>query len=156
MRIWCCGCQGTVEPRLTDGAEIYPHRPDLAALPFWRCDNCANHVGCHNKTSDPTRPLGTIPTPELRRLRRELHEALDPLRAEFGVGRSKLYRLMGRKLDMGTKSFHAANLRSAEEARKAIAAAREIREDLSARSPRSNAKSLFCGANEDGACRVSP
>jgi hypothetical protein len=64
--IYCCGCESAVQARLTDGREIYPHRPDLADLPFWKCDGCGNHVGCHHKTNDRTRPLGNIPTPEIR------------------------------------------------------------------------------------------
>lgn len=60
--IFCCCCENDVHARLTDGREIYPHRHDLYSLPFWRCDGCGNHVGCHHKTKDRTRPLGVIPT----------------------------------------------------------------------------------------------
>jgi hypothetical protein len=42
--IHCSGCKGPVNARLTDGAEIYPHRQDLHRLPFWRCDSCGNYV----------------------------------------------------------------------------------------------------------------
>ena len=65
MRLWCCECANHVEARLTDGREIYPHRPDLAALPFWRCDGCGGYVGTHHRSDDPTRPLGVIPSSAL-------------------------------------------------------------------------------------------
>ena len=64
--IFCCGCQSDVQARLTDGAEIYAHRRDLASLPFWKCDACGNFVGCHHKTKHRTRPLGCIPTKEIK------------------------------------------------------------------------------------------
>lgn len=67
--LYCCGCQCLVEARLTTGAEVYPHRDDLAELPFWRCDICKNWVGCHWKTADRTRPLGNIPTKEIKAAR---------------------------------------------------------------------------------------
>lgn len=65
--IFCCGCGVDVQARLTDVAEIYPHRDDLHSLPFWRCDACGNSVGCHHKTQNPTRPLGCIPTNEIKK-----------------------------------------------------------------------------------------
>jgi hypothetical protein len=37
MKIYCTGCKSDVEARLVDGAEVYPHREDLASLPFWKC-----------------------------------------------------------------------------------------------------------------------
>lgn len=42
--IFCCGCQTDVQARLTSGREVYPHRDDLASLPFWKCDGCGNTV----------------------------------------------------------------------------------------------------------------
>lgn len=77
--IYCSGCGVKVKARLTDGGEIYPHRPDLSDLPFWKCDTCGNYVGCHHKTEDRTRPLGIIATPELRNAKNHIHRILDPL-----------------------------------------------------------------------------
>ncbi len=70
--IFCCGCKADVRARLTSGKEIYPHRSDLSSLPFWRCDGCGNFVGCHHKTKDRTRPLGCIPTPEIKEERQRV------------------------------------------------------------------------------------
>lgn len=63
--------------RLTDGREVYPHRPDLHEAPRWKCDVCGGHVGCHPGTQ---KPLGTPATKELRDARSKLHEQMfDPL-----------------------------------------------------------------------------
>jgi len=79
MKIFCCACKSDVNARLTNGSEIYPHRSDLSSIPFWKCDDCGNFVGCHHKTSKPTQPLGHIPTPEIRKARQHIHMILDPL-----------------------------------------------------------------------------
>ncbi len=74
--IVACGvCRGRAE--LTDGAEVYPHRPDLHHKSFWICRSCAAYVGCHPGT---TRALGAPADAPLRRARMLLHEEmLDPL-----------------------------------------------------------------------------
>ena len=113
--IFCCGCGCDVEAVLVTGAEIYPHRKDLAELPFWRCPTCQNYVGCHHKTADRTRPLGNIPTQELRDIRQRIHRILDPLWETGMWQRTTLYshlsKLIGRR-------YHTAELRTIEEATK--------------------------------------
>jgi len=115
MFIYCCGCGLDVGARLTDGSEIYPHRPDLATLPFWKCDNCGNHVGCHHRTRDRTRPLGNIPTPELREARKHIHRLLDPLWESGKMTRKEVYQTLKEKLGY---AYHTAEISSVEEARK--------------------------------------
>ena len=112
--IYCCGCGAKVEARLTDGAEIYPHRQDLHALPFWKCDQCGNFVGCHHKTKDRTRPLGCIPTPEIKNARKEIHKILDPIWQSGEMSRKDVYAQLSGAL--GWK-YHTANIRSVDEAR---------------------------------------
>jgi len=112
--IHCCGCSKKVEARLTNGAEIYPHRRDLAGLPFWRCDTCRNYVGCHHKTQDRTRPLGNIPTPELRNARQHIHAILDPLWKSRAISRSEAYAWL--TVRIGWK-YHTANIKTVDEAR---------------------------------------
>lgn len=113
--IWCCGCGMFVQARLTDGKEIYPNRPDLARLNFWCCDTCHNYVGCHHKMrTNPTRPLGVIPTPELRRARFEIHALIDPLWQRGKMSRDTLYNHLS--LVVG-RSYHTADLRTLDEAR---------------------------------------
>lgn len=114
MQIFCCQCQSKVAARLTNGAEIYPHREDLAALPFWRCDACKNYVGCHHKTSNPTRPLGNIPNSEIRNARQRIHRILDPLWQSGRLSRRAIYAELSEAL--GWK-YHTANIKSVEEAR---------------------------------------
>ena len=64
--------------RLTDGREIYPHRPDLADKPIWACTVCEDtYVGCHPGTEEP---LGFPADAALREARILLHHRrIDPL-----------------------------------------------------------------------------
>lgn len=114
MNLYCCGCSGKVEARLTNGAEIYPHRPDLHELPFWRCDACGNFVGCHHKTNARTAPLGCIPTPEIKNARKQIHALLDPIWKSGKMPRAQLYARISEQIG---RSYHTANIRSLEEAR---------------------------------------
>ena len=122
--IYCCGCEADVDARLTDGREIYPHRSDLAALPFWKCDTCGNFVGCHHKTGNPTQPLGVIPTPAIKNARKHIHAVLDPIWKQKRMKRGDLYRAVADRL--GLDEYHTAEIRSLDDARKAYAAIQEI------------------------------
>lgn len=122
--IYCCGCQSSVEARLTDGREVYPHRKDLAELPFWSCDACGNFVGCHHKTRDRTRPLGCIPTPEIKAARQHIHKVLDPIWRSGRFGRRELYSMIAHML--GIEEYHTAEIRSVEQAREVYRIVREI------------------------------
>ncbi|SFI15024.1 zinc-finger-containing protein [Albimonas pacifica] len=128
LRLWCCGCNAEVAPRLTDGREIYPHRDDLASLPFWRCDACRNFVGCHHKTKDRTRPLGCIPTPEVKNARQHIHRILDPIWKAGRMPRGKVYAQIASRL--GVEEYHTAEIRSVEEARRVYRAVREIAQEI--------------------------
>lgn len=121
--IFCCGCQKDVPARLTDGVEIYPHRPDLAELPFWRCDACGNFVGCHHKTKDRTRPLGVISTPEIKNARQHIHRILDPLWKSKRWNRGALYAEIGKRLGY---EYHTAEIKSVEEAREIYKIVKEL------------------------------
>jgi uncharacterized protein DUF3268 len=125
MRIWCVACNRNIMALLTDGREIYPHRKDLQELPFWKCVTCGNYVGCHHKTEDKFRPLGNIPTPELRALRQEIHKVIDPMwRGNGCCSRRFIYRKLSEALG---RKYHTAELRSADEARKILEAALALR-----------------------------
>lgn len=115
MLIYCCGCSTEVNARLTNGKEVYPRRRDLWDLPFWRCDACGNHVGCHHKTKARTRPLGCIPTPEIKNARQHIHRILDPLWRSRRFTRRDLYRRLGEAT--GKAEYHTAEIRTLEEAR---------------------------------------
>jgi hypothetical protein len=127
MEIYCCGCNREMDARLTDGLEVYPHRPDLQKLTFWKCDACGNYVGCHHKTDEPTKPLGVIPTPALKRARQNIHLALDPLWQKQGRSRKKIYRMLSSKLGY---QYHTAEIRCVSEAQKVLGILREYAQSL--------------------------
>ncbi len=122
--LYCCGCQQDVSTRLTDGREVYSHRPDLGDLPFWKCDACGNFVGCHHKTKDRTRPLGNIPTKELKNARQHIHRILDPIWQQGKMPRGKLYARLAKQL--GVKEYHTAEIKTVEDARKVYAIVKGI------------------------------
>lgn len=126
--IFCCGCGKDVSARLTDGETVYPGRPDLAALPFWKCETCGNFVGCHHKTDNPTRPLGCIPTPEIKKARQHIHRILDPIWNSGLAPRGKVYSLLAAR--MGRKHYHTAEIRTVEEAREVYRNVRAIAREL--------------------------
>jgi hypothetical protein len=121
-RIWCCAYNCNIDARLTDGGEIYPHRADLKSLPFWKCDECNNFVGCHNKTKNRTAPLGCIPTPELKEARKHIHALIDPIWQSGKMGRKELYSAISERIGW---TYHTAKIRSMEEAREIYRIARD-------------------------------
>lgn len=122
-KIYCCGCKKDVEARLTSGQGVYPNcKEDLQIklwhLPFWVCPICKNFVGCHHKTKDSTRPLGCIPTQEIKNARQHIHKLIDPLWQNHNEpfrARGWIYRWLAAKI--GKKEYHTAEIRSVEEAR---------------------------------------
>jgi len=116
-KIYCCGCKKGVSVDLVDGTVIYPHRKDLAKLPFWQCRKCKCYVGCHYKTKNPTRELGSIPTQEIRGARSHVHSILDPLWKDDDFKRGQLYKYIAKK--MFVNEFHTAEIRTAADAREA-------------------------------------
>lgn len=114
MTIYCTGCERDVEARLTNGVERYPHRPDLAQLPFWKCDACGAYVGCHHKTTSPTRPMGTLATTEMLEARKAIHELIDPIWQSGDFTRGEVYAYMKHELGY---SYHTGELRTMEQAR---------------------------------------
>ncbi|KAA3518859.1 hypothetical protein GOZ96_04945 [Agrobacterium vitis] len=123
-KIYCCGCGKDVDARLTNGREIYRHRPDLHSLPFWKCDCCKNYVGCHHKTENRINPLGNIPTPDLKAARQQIHRVLDPIWKSGRFGRSQLYGMVAHAL--GVDEYHTAEIKNMDEARNVYRIVREI------------------------------
>ncbi|MHA3915611.1 zinc-finger-containing protein [Halovulum sp. GXIMD14793] len=126
--IWCCSCGEFIAARLTNGSEVYPHRADLSKLPFWICDGCGNHVGCHHKTQDPTRPLGVIATKEIKTARSNTHRILDPIWKSGRMRRGAVYAWLRESL--GKDAYHTANITSLEEARETYRAVLSLRQSL--------------------------
>ena len=118
--IYCVQCEKHVIAYEVGGDEIYPHRPDLKDVRFFRCPNCANYVGTHK---DSGNPMGTIPTPELRECRNTLHRLIDPIWRNGKMKRSDLYRLISDEVGF---DFHVAEINSIED----YNYAKEVIEDL--------------------------
>ncbi|MBA2125096.1 hypothetical protein DLM45_02495 [Hyphomicrobium methylovorum] len=123
MLIWCCTCARDVEARLTSGAEVYPHRSDLADVPRWKCDGCGNHVGTHHKTKNPTKPLGNIPSNEIKYARIKIHELIDPLWKSGLLRRGKVYAKMSDALGY---PYHTGEIKTIDEARDVYRAAQGV------------------------------
>lgn len=122
-QIYCCKCEEKITARLTNGAEVYPHRPDLADLPFWIHDKCGNFVGCHHKTDNPTWPLGNIAHKELKSARQHIHKLIDPVWESGKIKRGVLYAKISDALGW---PYHTSKIRSVEEARNVYRVARDI------------------------------
>lgn len=120
--IWCCTCGCHVAARLTSGQEIYPHRGDLQDLPFWKCDQCANYVGCHRNSKNLV-ALGCIPTPQLRAARKQLHGLIDSIWQSGRMRRRDLYAAIS--LELGWK-FHAGGTKTMEEVGAALKVVRKF------------------------------
>ena len=112
--MYCMGCEKDVIARLTDGSERYPHRKDLANIPFWHCDACGAWVGCHHKTKTPTRPLGILATPEMLEARKAIHNLIDPIWKSGEYERRDIYAYITKKIGW---DYHTGELRSMDEAR---------------------------------------
>lgn len=115
----CPYCDRPAE--LVTGAVIYPHRPDLFAKRFWRCQPCGAHVGCHDKgapvrvagkkvTSDGTLPLGRLANAELRRAKTQAHAAFDPIWKTRRMGRNEAYAWLACQLQMPVEDCHIGML----------------------------------------------
>ena len=129
MLIFCCECKKKVDARLTDGNEIYPHRPDLENIPYWKCDTCGNYVGCHYKTNNPTSPLGPISTYAIRKKRRKIHFILDQLWKNSDnpkVERKAVYAKLSERLGY---NYHTGYIRSEDEADRIIDIIGEVNEN---------------------------
>jgi len=127
MKIYCCQCKFEVIARLTNGEEVYPHRKDLQSLPFWKCDGCKNTVGCHHKTKNPTKPLGVIPSQEIKDARQHLHRVIDPIWQSKKMKRGDVYKAISESVGW---DYHTAEIRTVEQARQAYRAAKQISERL--------------------------
>jgi hypothetical protein len=82
------------------------------------CDICGNYVGCHYKAKGSTEPLGSIPTPEIRKARQRVHQALDPVWKSGAISRAALYRRISGALG---REYHTAEIRTVDEAQTVLA-----------------------------------
>ena len=122
--VFCCVCNQDVNVNRVTGRDIYPHRKDLYHLSLIQCEKCKSHAGCHQNNG---KPLGSIPTPELRKLRVQLHARFDYLWKSKQLTRFQAYQQMSEILG---KEFHIGDVRSKSEYDKVVAAINKIREKL--------------------------
>ena len=122
--IFCTGCQREVFARLTTGKEMYPHRSDLATMPFWVCDTDRAFVGCHKGS---TTPLGFLATPEVKKWRKIIHGILDPLWQARRIKRGQAYAYISHRLG---RTYHTAEIYSVEEAKQIYAIVLKLKESL--------------------------
>ena len=114
MLIYCVECNKDVEANLVKGNIIYPHRSDLYNLSFYQCPTCGGYVGTHKGTE---KPLGIIPSNDLRKARIMLHNKMDKLWKSGSIKRKELYNILSK--EMGYE-YHNGNIKSIEESKKAL------------------------------------
>lgn len=91
------------------GADIYPHRPDLADKRFYRCVPCGAYVGTHVHTG---KPFGTLANATLRRMRNATHQVFDPFWLGFRQGerrktaRTNAYAVLAKAMNLHIKDCH--------------------------------------------------
>ncbi len=127
MKIYCIGCEKDAEARLTNGAERYPHRPDLADVPQYTHDACGSWVGTHHKSNNRLKPLGVLATPEMFQWRKAIHAVIDPLWQYGHMKRGHIYARLSKELGY---QYHTGELRSIDEAKKVFHMAEKMKEEV--------------------------
>lgn len=115
--IYCVDCRGEIEAELVHGKDVYPHRPDLAELPFWQCPYCGNFVGCHHKSHTPLKPLGVIANKQIKMLRVAIHKQLDGLWKDHVLSRRECYMWLSKQLGY---QYHSGEIKSIKEAKRVL------------------------------------
>lgn len=101
MKPICPYCANVSE--LVSGNVVYPHRKDLHAKPFWRCEPCGAYVGCHPNTE---RPLGRLADAQLRKAKMRAHAAFDPIWKLRKMNRSSAYHWLSKQLGIPQSETH--------------------------------------------------
>lgn len=124
MKLYCVQCSTEVPAEKVTGEQVYPHRPDLYQLVFYKCPVCENFVGTHKATNEP---LGCIPSKQLKQQRMMIHRVLDTLWKERIISRRKLYKQISSKLGY---EYHTGNIKSIDEAQQVLSIVQDIRSQL--------------------------
>lgn len=85
------------------GADVYPHRPDLADKIIWECKPCEARVGCHPKT---VKPLGRLANEQLRILKMQAHSKFDPIWKMGNMKRKSAYAWLAKELEIDASLCH--------------------------------------------------
>lgn len=104
-KVDCDYCQHSAQ--LVGGEAVYPRRPDLHHLRFWRCMPCDAWVGCHKGTE---RPLGRLANAQLRTAKVTAHVAFDELWKRTtpagSYSRTGAYRWLAERLGIEVEGCH--------------------------------------------------
>lgn len=123
--IYCCQCEKDSLCKKVFGSKIYPRLPKLNRKIFWQCPNCFGYVGTHSRSGG--NPLGTIPTPRLRKARIYLHNEMDGLwrgKPDARKKRSNLYGMISIVLGY---QYHNGEISSIQQAAEALQAVRTVK-----------------------------
>lgn len=124
LEVKCLNCGGFVTAELKYGDEIYPGRDDLHDKMFWQCKFCGGYVGTHPHTINP---LGSIPTVEVRTMRKRVHSLIDPLWQSGRISRNEIYNRLSKAVG---HPFHNGTSNSVEELQTAYREGEKIKEEL--------------------------
>ena len=109
----CVECADT--GKLVTGREIYPHRPDLYAKSFYRCD-CGAYCGCHPGSIVP---LGYPCGPATRKARSLAHAVFDPLWKQGEMSRPSAYAWLAKETGIPAENCHIGMM-TADQAQKVV------------------------------------
>ena len=125
-KIHCTTCREDVMARRTLYKEVRPYvGSEFGMQPIWVCDRCMSYVGCHVKTRDKFKPLGTLAGKEMREIRSEIHRVLDALWKSRRTSRGEIYKIMTGRLGY---EFHTGEIRTMEQAENVLQVARDVSE----------------------------
>ena len=119
-KLFCVQCNDDVNVTLVSGEIIYPHRNDLHNHRFYQCNHCKNYVGFRENYN---KNFLFIPTGELRELRIEIHDIIDPIWQNGILTRKEVYKKISEKIG---KNFHAGSIKSPNEAKYIIHCIKEL------------------------------
>lgn len=97
--------------KATTGKEMYPHRPDLHVLKFFKCQPCNATVGTHKRTG---KPLGTLANPQTKGLRSQVHKLFDPIWRSGNMKRSEAYTWFAGQMGLSNKDCHIGMFNTAK------------------------------------------
>ncbi len=108
MKVVCQYCGNDAE--FVKGDVIYPHRKDLHALKFYRCEPCGAYVGVHRRNKkmgfNGDEPKGILANAELRAAKIRAHAAFDPLWMQGSMDRTEAYLWLADKLCISIYDCH--------------------------------------------------
>lgn len=93
---------------------------------YYECPKCLAQVECHPGT---TAAMGFVASAPLRKLRHQVHEAMDVLWRENKLKREEVYRQLRQKLGLTKAACHVAKF-DERQCKKAIKAIAEIKKEV--------------------------